>query len=191
MGLKAYLRCPRQFGLVQQKVESRREILLFRLRASTSHHVFATPTLSRDDIAEVVERPAWVAVARLTPISPVRQPEIFGETLVAITSDHVSLACTLPGDDVATLIVYRAQRVARAGLATIRVVHREIPVAVLADVASPTFHVGLAVAAPGYKVVAEVGYRIANAAVEGTMRVTVASCNEKYWFVSIRDGRSC
>lgn len=49
--------------------------------------------LARSDVAEVVERADWVALARSTPFRS--EAESAGSALVALTADHVRFTVTL------------------------------------------------------------------------------------------------
>lgn len=135
--------------------------------------MFSTSTLSRNNITEIIVRTARITITRLTTVSLLRQSKIFGETLIAITSNYVSLASTFSSDHVTTLIVDGTEGVAGARFAAVRIASGEVPIAVFAQIASSTLHVRLAVATSSDKAVARISYRITDSAIERTMRITI------------------
>jgi len=77
-------------------------------------HILLLPALACDDVAVVVKAAAGVAFAHLASILLLRESVELGQTLVAVPAGDKALAAALAGEDVASLVVDRAQRVARA-----------------------------------------------------------------------------
>lgn len=123
------------------------------------------PTLAGDDVTVVIEGTSRIAVAMLASVPSLGQPPVLGKALVAVPADDVAFAGAFAGVDVAALVVDGAQRVARARLAPVRVVHVEVPKTVFADITASAFHVGFAMTAAGHEVVGVIGDRVADAVV--------------------------
>jgi hypothetical protein len=168
-------------------------MLLFRCTASSPDHVVSTRTLATDDVTIIIEGTTWVAIARLTTVSLFRQPPVFRQALVTVTSGDVSLARALAIIHITTLIVDCSENVASAALTTGGVVLGEVPEAVLADVAPATLDVGLAMAASRHEAVFGARDGITDAAVQRSVGVAVARSahfgvlNVPEW-VSVKEG---
>lgn len=134
----------------------------------------STRTLATDDVTIIIEGTTWVAIARLTTVSLFRQPPVFRQALVTVTSGDVSLARALAIIHITTLIVDCSENVASAALTTGGVVLGEVPEAVLADVAPATLDVGLAMAASRHEAVFVARDGITDAAVQRSVGVAVA-----------------
>lgn len=172
----AAIRAVRRLRLVHRP-QRRYEVVLLRHLAPPAGHVVATLALAADHVAVVVERAARIAVAQAAAVGALRQTVRVLQTLVAVLAAHVPLARALAGVHVAAGIVVRAERVARAALAAVRIVGAQVPEALAAHVALPAVHVRLAVARAGDGVAVRIADRVAHAVVQRADRVAFAGCS--------------
>lgn len=174
------VRHPAVLGLVDLEVELPGEVALLGLGAGASGDVRPALALAAHDVAVVVVRAAGIAVARLAAVAGLGQSPVLGQALVAVAPGHVALARALAAVHVAALVLVRAEQVARARLAAVRVLLGEVPEAVPALVAPAALHVRLAVALPRLDPARRVRAGVADPVVERTARVAIAR-NANLW----------
>lgn len=75
----------------------------------------STVALASFDVTAVVVRTTRVTVARLAALVILGESPVLGQTLVAVATDHVTLAGTLTGHHVAALVVDRTKCVTGTG----------------------------------------------------------------------------
>lgn len=154
------------FGLVDFVVEQSSEVALLWLRASASSDMRSAFALTSQQIAVVVIGASRVTLASLAAITSLRQAPVFRQTLVAVTPSHVAFADAFATVDVATLIFVSAQQITAAHLATVWVLFGEVPVSVLALVATATFHETFAVTLTGLDATRRIRASIADAIIQ-------------------------
>jgi hypothetical protein len=80
--------------------------------ACTAVYVWPAVTLARFHVTAVVVGTAKVTFTRLTTFMIIRQPPIFRQTLVTITTNYVAFTSAFTADHIAALIVDGTESIA-------------------------------------------------------------------------------
>jgi hypothetical protein len=122
--------------------------------------------LTSQQIAIVVVGASWITLASLASITGLRQAPVFRQTLVTITARDVAFADAFATVDVAALIFVGAQQVTAAHLTTIWVLLSEVPVSMLALVATTAFHEPFAMTLTGLNATRRIRASVADSIIQ-------------------------
>lgn len=150
-------------------------VILHGMFTSSTSHIRSTPTLACLHVAVVIQSPSKVTIARRTAIVAVRKAIGLRHALIAVFSDHQTLARAFASVHVAARIVDSTKSITGAIFTSQRIVFVQIPKAILARIATSSLDIGLTVTRPSFNIVLGITYRITNTIVNGSMRITVAS----------------